>query len=56
MSALKLLVPVAPLYTYPVTVVLGKAQFQDPSYYDTVLNLAVIVEVFARAVKHTTVD
>jgi Uma2 family endonuclease len=50
MSALKLLVPVAPLYTYPdVTVVLGKAQVQDPSYDDTLLNPTVIVEVFTRA-------
>ena len=36
MSALKLLVPDAGLYTYPdVTVVLGEGQFQDPNYKDS---------------------
>jgi Uma2 family endonuclease len=50
MSALRLLVPAMGFYTYPdVTVVSGKAKFQDESYDDTLLNPTVIVEVFTKS-------
>jgi len=49
-SALRLLVPATGLYTYPdVTVVCGKARFQDESYDDTLLNPTVIVEVLTKS-------